>query len=127
MRTQRVKSQPHGNNLRRNNDVNIVEMMCKLVNQQAAPEIDIDVFGGDPLEFHYFMAAFGETVEKRLEEPRGKLTRLMKYTPEEIKQLIKHCTQLPPKEGYETAKQMTHKLYGDPHIVIAAIRKEIKQ
>ena len=85
MRTQRVKSQPHGNNLRRNNDVNIAEMMCKLVNQQAAPEIDIDVFGGDPLEFHYFMAAFGETVEKRLEEPRGKLTRLMKYTPEEIK------------------------------------------
>ena len=51
----------------------------------------------------------------------------MKYTPGEVKQLIKHCTQLLPKEGYETAKQMTHKLYGDPHIVIAAIRKEIKQ
>ena len=31
------------------------------------------------------------------------------------------------KEGYETAKQMMHKLYGDPHRVIAAYRKEIKQ
>ena len=110
MRTQRVKGQQHGNNLRRNNDVNIAEMMCKLVNQQAAPEIDIDLFGGNPLEFHYFMAAFDETVEKKPEKPRGKLTRLIKYTPGEVKEMIKHCTQLPPKEGYETAKQMMHKL-----------------
>ena len=115
MRTQRGKSQQHGNNPRRNNDVNIAVMMCKLVNQQAAPEIDIYVFGGNPLEFHYFMAAFDEAVEKKLEEPRGKLTRLIKYTPGEVKEMIKHCTQLPPKEGYETAKQMMHKLYGDPH------------
>ena len=40
-----VKGQQHANNLRRNNDVNVAEMMCKLVNQQSAPEIDIDVFG----------------------------------------------------------------------------------
>ena len=44
-------------------------MMCKLVNQQSAPEIDIDVFGGNPLEFHYFMAVFDEAVEKKIEDP----------------------------------------------------------
>ena len=80
MRTQCVKGQQHANNLRRNNDVNVAEMMCKLVNQQSAPEIDIDVFGGNPLEFHYFMAVFDEAVEKKIEDPRGKLTRLIKYT-----------------------------------------------
>ena len=39
-------------------------MMCKLVNQQSAPEIDIDVFGGNPLEleFHYFMAVCDNAV-----------------------------------------------------------------
>ena len=41
----------NANNLSRNNDVNIAEMMCKLVNEQSAPEIDIDVFGGNPLSF----------------------------------------------------------------------------
>ena len=66
MRTQCVKGQQHANNLRRNNDVNVAEMICKLLNQQSAPKIDIDVFGGNPLEFHYFMAVFEEAVEKKI-------------------------------------------------------------
>ena len=55
-------------------------MVCKLLNQQAAPEIDIDVFDGNPVEFHYFMAVFNEVVEKRIDDEKGKLTRLIKYT-----------------------------------------------
>ena len=93
-------------------------MMCKLVNQQSAPEIDIDIFS---------MAVFDETVKKKVEEPRGKLTRLIKYTTGEVKEMVKNCIELPPKEGYETAKQLIGKLYGDPHRVIAAYCKEIKQ
>ena len=126
MRTQCVKGQQHANSLRRN-DVNVAEMMCKLVNQQSAPEIDIDVFGGNPLEFHYFMAVCDEAVEKKIEDPHGKLTCLIKYTTGKAKEMVKNCIQLPPKEGYETEKEMMHKLYGDPHRVIAAYHKEIKQ
>ena len=109
------------------NDVNVAEMMCKLVNQESAPEIDIDVFGGNPLEFHYFMAVFDEVVEKKIEDPHGKLTSLIKYTTGEVKEMLKNCIQLPPKEGYENSKQMMHKLYGDPQRVITAYHKEIKQ
>ena len=94
-RTQCVKGQ-HANNLRRNN-VNVAEMMCKVVNQQSVPQID--VFGGNPLDFHYIMAVFHEAVEKKIEDPHGKLTRLIK-----VKEMVKNCTQLPSKEGYETAK-----------------------
>ena len=104
MRTHCVKGQEHAKNLRRNNDVNVAEMACKLVNQQSAPEIDIDVFGGNPLEFHYFMAVFDEAVEKKIEDSHGKLTLLVKYTTGEVKQMVKICIHLPPKEGYETAK-----------------------
>ena len=123
MRTHCVEDQQHANNLRRNNDVNVAEMMRKLVNQQSASEIDIHVFGGNPLEFRYFMAVFDEAVENKIEDPRGKLTCLIKYTTVEVKEMLKNCIQLPPKEGYETAKQRMHKLYGDPHRVIAAYRK----
>ena len=79
-----------------------------LVNQQSAPEIDIDMLRGNPLEFHYFMAVFDEAVEKKIEDKCGKLTRLIKYTTGEM---VKNCKQLPPKEGDETAKQMMHKFY----------------
>ena len=77
-RTQCVKDQQHTNNLRRNNDVNAAEMICKLINQKSAPEIDIDVFGGNSLEIHCSMAVFDEAVENKIEDPRGKLTHLIK-------------------------------------------------
>ena len=46
-------------------DDSISEMMCRLLKQQSAPEIKIDVFDGNPMEFHYFMAVFKEVVDKR--------------------------------------------------------------
>ena len=73
------------------------------------------------------MTAFDEAVEKKIEDPHGKLTCLIKYTTGEVKEMVKISIQLPPKEGYETAKQMMHNLYGDVHRVIAASCKEIKQ
>ena len=127
MRIQCVKGQQHTNNLRRYNDINVAEMMCKLVNQQSAPEMYIDLFGGNSMESHYFMAVFGEAVEKKIEDQRGKLTGVIKYTTGKVKEMVKICLQLPPKERCETAKQVMPQLYGDPQRVIAAYHKEIKQ
>ena len=81
----------------------------------------------NPLQFHYFMIVFDEAVIKEIEDPCGKLTHLIKYTTGKVKEMVKNYIQLPPKKRYETAKQMMHKLYGGPHRVIAAYRKEIKQ
>ena len=71
-------------------DGEVSKMLCKLIQQQGAPEFDIDTFSGDHLEYHYFMEVFKEVVEKRIEDPRGRLTRLIKYTTGEAKDLIKH-------------------------------------
>ena len=56
------------------------EILCKLVKQQAAPDVHLNVFDGNPLEYHYFMTLFHELVEKRVDNPRAKLTRLIKNT-----------------------------------------------
>ena len=45
----------------------------------------------------------------------------------EVKEMVKNCIQLPPKEGYETAEQMMHQLYGDLQRTTAAYCKEIEQ
>ena len=76
-------------------------MLCKHIQQQGAPEVEIDTFSGDPLEYHYFMELFKEIVEKKIEDPRGRLTILIKYSDEEVKVLTKHCIQQPPSEEYE--------------------------
>ena len=41
------------------------------------------------------MALFCEVVETKIEDLRGRLTRLLKYIVGEAKKLIKHCIQLP--------------------------------
>ena len=79
------------------------------------------------MEFHYFMAVVNEVVEKRVDDERGKLTRLIKYTKGDAKGMVKNCIQLPPEDGFKTAKHLLNERYGDPHQIIAACCCEIKQ
>ena len=51
------------------NQKDMVGMMSKLLRQQAAPDVDIDIFSGDPVEYHYFIAVFEEVVEKKIDDP----------------------------------------------------------
>ena len=52
----------------------MLQSWCANLNQQSAPEIDIDVCGGSPLESHYFMAVSDEAAKKKIEDPHRKLT-----------------------------------------------------
>ena len=104
----------------------MAQMMNKLLRQQAAPEVDIDVFTGDPTEYLYFLAVFEEVVEKKIDDARGRLTRLIKYTDGEPKEMIKHCIHQPANIGYKNARSLLEQKYGNPHSIIAAYRKEIK-
>ena len=81
----------------------IAEILCNLVKQQSAPYVDLDVFDGNPLEYHYFMTLFHEPVKKRIEGSRGRLTRLIKYTKGDPKEIINHCVQQPAVVGYDNA------------------------
>ena len=54
------------------------EMLCKMMKQQSELEIALDVFGGNLLDFHYFMAVVREPVEKKIEDPHERLTCLIK-------------------------------------------------
>ena len=51
------------------NQEDIVGMMSKLLRQQAAPDVDIDNFNGDPADCYYFIAVFEEVVEKKIDNP----------------------------------------------------------
>ena len=88
--------------------------------------MDLDVFDGNPLEYHYFMTLFYKTVEKRIDNPRGKLTRLMKYSKGDAKEMIKHCVHKPPAQGFRNAKALLERKYGDPYNIMTMYRKEIK-
>ena len=102
-------------------------MMCKLLSQQSAPNVDIDIFDGNPLEFNYFMSIFEEMAESKVIDLRGRLTRLINYTKREAKELVKHCIQQPTEVCYDHAKNLLIKRYGDPHKILSAHHLEIKK
>ena len=94
---------------------------------QSAPDVDIKTFDGNVLNYHYFIALFREVVESKVDDPRGKLTRLIKYTSGDARELIKHCIQLPSNEGVvKHAKYLFEKVYGNSHKILASYRKEVK-
>ena len=51
-------------------------MMCELLRQQAAPELEINILYGNPIHFDYLMAVFKEVVENKVTGLRGRLTCL---------------------------------------------------
>lgn len=107
-------------------DQDLAAALRDLLLQQGAPDGDLDIFDGNVLKFKYFITTFEEMVEKRIKDPRGRLTRLIKYTRGEAKELIKGCIQKPPTSGYILAKQLLEKRFGDPHRILAAYRKELR-
>ena len=101
-------------------------ILCKLL-QQAAPEVDIEYFNGNTLNHNYFIVLFFRVVETKINDTRGRLTRLIKYTVGEPKELIKRCIQLPHDCGYQTVVSLLEKTYGNPHKILPSYRREVKE
>ena len=66
-------------------------MICELLRQQADSELEIDTFGGNPMDLHYVLAVFKKVVENKVTDPRGRLTCLIKFTKGETKEITKNC------------------------------------
>ena len=104
----------------------ITSMLCNLLKQKSAPDKDLNVSDGNPLEYNNFMTLLHELVEKRIDDPRGRLTRLIRYTKGDPKDMIQHCVQQPPSVGYKNAKKILDQKYGNPYNIMGVYRKEIK-
>ena len=59
-------------------DEGAFQMMYQLLKQRLAPDINIDIFSGNPVDFHYFMVAVNDIGQKKVDDSRVKLTQLIK-------------------------------------------------
>ena len=106
--------------------MSLVDDIRKHLRLQDTPNVEIDTFSGNPTDFHYFMCTFKEVVENKIDDSLGRLTRLIKYTTGEAKELIKHCIQEDPDAGYTHAKRLLKEQYGNPHRIASAYVKELR-
>ena len=73
------------------------------------------------------MSIFRESVEKKIEYPKGRLTRLIQYIRGEAKDLIKNFINDRPEHGYNNAIAVRHRQYGNPHTLLSSYNKEVRQ
>ena len=104
-----------------------LNILCQLLTQQAAPDAAIDTFDRNPLNCFYFMVLFKKAIEKKIDDPKGRLTSLIKFRRGEAKELIQPCIQLLNSNGCKKVISLIERSYGNPHIIIAACRREIKK
>ena len=48
-------------------------MLYRLIKEQSAPDVGIEEFDGNPLNLNCFRAMFHDTVEKKIDDPQGRL------------------------------------------------------
>ena len=70
---------------------------------------------------------FKESVQKKIEDPKGRLTRLFQYARAEPKDLIKNFINDRPEYGYNNAIAVLHRQYRNPHTLLSSYRREVRQ
>ena len=91
------------------------------------PKVKLEVFKGNPSEFHQFMSSFDANVHSVCCDDNLRLTRLMQYTADPAKEAIKGCVLIGGEEGYVQARSILNDRFGNPHLVSDHIIHALRQ
>ena len=97
-----------------------------VLNLVNLPKVELDIFDGDPMQYHNFMAIFDEHVGNTPVNDSMKLTRLLQYTSGDAKKAIRPCVHISGSGGYAKAREILEKRCGDRHIITDAVIKSLR-
>ena len=94
-------------------------MLSKFLWQQSAPKVDMEPFEGNPLEFTNFMSIYQELVQKKIDDPRGRLIWLIKYIRGDPREMVKNFINDRDDCGHKNAIALFQKQYKSSfHVLI---------
>ena len=88
-----------------------------LIGVLQAPKVHLPTFKGDPMQYHIFMRAFDDNVERVISDPSSKLARLMQLCTREAARVIQGCTLMLPERGYVRSRQLLMDRYVDEFMI----------
>jgi hypothetical protein len=91
------------------------------------PKVELEMFNGDPLQFHQFIRAFELNVGEMCTDDNLKLTRLIQYTQGPAKDAIRSCLLIGGYKGYSQAMSILHNRFGNKHLVTERLIHDLKQ
>ncbi|XP_066922156.1 uncharacterized protein [Clytia hemisphaerica] len=99
--------------------------LASIVNEMRAPNVVIERFSGNAMDFPFFITSFEEAVEKKVPDGKTRLQHLMSHVDGAAKELVESCIYLPSSECYQRAKDLLTERYGNPYIVNAEYRRQL--
>ena len=90
------------------------------------PQVQIDVFTGNPLEYQSFMSVFEETLSSSVADDQMRLTRLLQYTAGPAKAAIRNCALMGGTKGYQQARAILKNRFGSNHLISQKIIADLK-
>ena len=98
----------------------IVEMLAAQQKKTNLPQQRVPIFDGDPMEYGAFVRAFQNIIESKTSSSSERLYYLEQFTSGDVKELIRSCHYLPPERGYQEARQLMKKKFGDDYHIVTA-------
>ena len=114
-----LKLHQHQNAVQRQQN-KIVEMLATQQKKSYLPQAKIPIFDGDPMEYGPFFRAFENIIKSKTTSESERLYYLEQFTSGDVKDRIKSCQYLPPEKGYQEARRLMKKKFGDDYHFVAA-------
>ena len=103
----------------------LLEQQQQGVSALTLPQLSLQVFSGDPIDYCDFVCAFEHLVERKTLSPSSHLYCLVQYTSGSVQELMKSCLTMREQEGYVEAKRLLKERYGQGYKPAAAQVKRL--
>lgn len=110
------------NILQRQND--ITSLLVKQHQLSSLPQREIPIFDGDILKYRPFIRAFEYGIELKTDSSADRLYFLDQYTSGFPRDLVRSCLHMTPDKGYERARDLLQKNFGDEFSMCSAYMKK---
>ena len=93
--------------------------------RNTLPRRHVPVFDGNPLEYCTFIRAFETVIEAKEPDYAGRLYYLEQHTSGRPQEIVRSCLYMVPKEGYEKAKGLLERRFGQKHKIAMACLDQV--
>ncbi|XP_068707733.1 uncharacterized protein [Montipora foliosa] len=97
-----------------------MELLAHNQNKNKLPQPRFSVYDRNPIEYRTFACTFDNLVESRTFSSTDTLCYIEQFTAGDVKELERSCHQLPVQEGYDEARWLLRRKYGDDYRIASA-------
>ncbi|PFX31613.1 hypothetical protein AWC38_SpisGene3557 [Stylophora pistillata] len=98
----------------------IVEMLATQQKKSSLPQQRVPIFDGCPMEYGALVRAFENLIESRTSSGTERLYYLEQFTSGDVKELVRLWHHLPPEIGYQEARWLVEKKFGNDYRIVTA-------